>query len=391
VSLLLEARGDRLHLTVEDDGKGIDLERVAEVAVARRLISPEAAASRPAPELARFVWLPSFSTAREITTLAGRGMGLSVVQDQVSRLHGEVMFREKSGPGTAVVLSVPLSISTDHVVLVGCRNQTFAIPARSVERLCRFRRENIETLEGSAVVRIESRPVPLAKLADLAGLAENGNSGRPASAAEDAAVFVVVMRSGGQRVGVAVDALLDQRETVVKDLGLPPGSAGMSIGGVPLEDGTVAVMLNPAALLARFSQSGASPAWRPTQAGPEKKVPEILVVDDSLTTRSLEKSILEAHGYRVRIAVDGVEALAQLRTAPVDLVIADIMMPRMDGFQLLEEIKKDKQLARTPVIIVTSLERREEQERGLALGADAYITKRKFDQRELLNTVRQIV
>jgi two-component system, chemotaxis family, sensor kinase CheA len=384
LSLRLEARGGRLQVTVEDDGKGVDFERVAEVAASKGLI-PSTAASRPPAELARFIWQPGFSTARALTTLAGRGMGLPVVQDRVSRLQGEVTFQTDKNPGTAIVLSVPLSISTHHVILVGCANHTFALPVRAVERLCRVRREDIESLEGSAVIRVGSRPVPLAKLAALAGLPESG------VAEEAKTTLVAVLRSGDQRVGVIVDALLDERETIVKDLGIPPASAGMSTGGVPLEDGTVAVVLSPAALLARFSQAGAAPAWKPPQPAAEERAPEILVVDDSITTRSLERSILEAHGYRVRIAVDGMEALAQLRAQPADLVIADIMMPRMDGFQLLEEIKKDKQLSHIPVIIVTSLERREEQERGLSLGADAYITKRKFDQRELLNTVRQIL
>lgn len=382
VSLSLEARGGRLQVTVEDDGRGIDFDRIAEVAAGKGLLPP--AAGRPPAELARFIWQPGFSTARALTTLAGRGMGLPVVQDRVNRLHGEVALMARN-PGTAIVLSVPLSISTHHVVLVACRNRTFALPVRAVERLCRVHREEIESLEGSAVVRIESRPVPLATLAGLTGLTE-------ASGGQDAqTVLVAVLRSGEQRVGVIVDALLDERETIVKDLGIPASSAGMSTGGVPLEDGTVAVVLSPAALVARFSEAGAAPAWKPVEAAQEERVPEILVVDDSITTRSLERSILEAHGYRVRLAVDGMEAMAQLHAAPVDLVIADIMMPRMDGFQLLQEIKKDKRLSHIPVIIVTSLERPEEQERGLSLGADAYITKRKFDQRELLNTVRQIL
>lgn len=161
-----------------------------------------------------------------------------------------------------------------------------------------------------------------------------------------------------------------------------------------LDDGSIAFVVNPMELI----QSAMQSRWnlqslsfaKPSEP---RSVPEpsaVLVVDDSMTTRTLE-SILEAHGYRVRVAVDGVEALARLREEKVDLVIADIEMPRLNGFGLIEAMKKDRDLAKIPVIIVSSVERREDQERGLALGADAYIVKRKFDQEELLAAIRQIL
>jgi two-component system chemotaxis sensor kinase CheA len=201
---------------------------------------------------------------------------------------------------------------------------------------------------------------------------------------------VVILRSGEQTAGFIVDEFLDERDTTVKALGVPPGMAGFTVGGLALEDGSVVPLLNPAALFDRLA------ALRPVdqaKTGDEshRPAPKILIVDDSITTRSLERSILEAHGYQVRLAVDGVEALQKLGAEPFDLVITDVMMPRMDGFELLQEMKRRKETERIPVIVVTSLERPEEQERGLSLGADAYIVKRKFDQRELLNIVRQIL
>jgi two-component system chemotaxis sensor kinase CheA len=201
----------------------------------------------------------------------------------------------------------------------------------------------------------------------------------------------MLLRSGNTRLGVTVTALLGQRAAIVKDLGIRADQAGQSAGGILLEDGRVAVVLDVAALLEMARRPGGAVKSFLQTPGPAKRPPAILVVDDSITTRSLEKTILESQGYRVRVAVDGVEALAQLRAERADLVITDIQMPRMDGYALLEEIKKDKQLADIPVIVVTSMERREDQEKGLALGADAYVVKRKFDQRELLEAIRQIV
>ena len=159
-----------------------------------------------------------------------------------------------------------------------------------------------------------------------------------------------------------------------------------------MDDGAVVLVLNPAKLLETSARTELPlPMFSAVSEPAAKSIPSILVVDDSITTRTLEKSILEAHGYRVRTAVDGLEALAQLRTEKADLVISDVQMPRMDGFELLEAIKKDRTLNQIPVIVVTSLERREDQERGLSLGADAYIVKKKFDQGELLATIRQIL
>jgi len=201
---------------------------------------------------------------------------------------------------------------------------------------------------------------------------------------------VVILRFGGSRAAVAVDDFLRETDAVVQDLGSARGDGRVS-GGVLLEDGAVAFVLNPVELMEHSVHRALPSVSGPSEMTRERKAFSILVVDDSVTTRTLERSILEAHGYRVQVAVDGLEALAHLRAEKADLVITDIQMPGMDGFALLETMKKDHNLDRIPVIVVTSMERREDQERGLALGADAYIVKRKFDQGELLAAIRQIL
>ncbi len=280
-------------------------------------------------------------------------------------------------------MSVPLSIATQRLLLVGCGGQTYALPLHAVERLHRVAPREIETVEGKPTVVLAGRSMPVAHLAALLGAARDEHDA-------GAVVLVAVLRSGARRMAVVVDALLAERDALVKPLDGPAARVATLAGGLILEDGAVALVLNPVALLANASGRASLPTPR---AAPKvvKKNPTVLVVDDSLTTRTLEKSILEVHGYTVRIAVDGVEALAKLRAELVDLVITDVEMPRMDGFELIEEMKKDPRLARLPVIVVTSLAKREDQERGLALGADAYIVKRKFDHQDLLETIRQIL
>jgi two-component system chemotaxis sensor kinase CheA len=312
-------------------------------------------------------------------------MGMSVVYEAVARLQGEVYHQPQDGPGTAFVLAVPLSIASQRLLLVSCRGQTFAVPVHAIERLLRVKVEDIDTVEGRPMLLLEQQPVPLLSLAALLDMGEAG-----IRVAGDA-VSVLVLRWGPKRVAVAVDAFLAERDSLIKELDAPAANVSKLAGGILLEDGAVALVLNPAELLLTLKPAEKAVALTTAAPVPEKKVPTVLVVDDSLTTRTLEKSILEAHGYEVRIAMDGVEALERLQAETVDLVITDIQMPRMDGFRLLEEMKKNERLARLPVIVVTSQERREDQERGLSLGADAYIVKRKFDHEELLKTIRQMI
>jgi two-component system chemotaxis sensor kinase CheA len=384
VSLRLEIAGHRLLVTVEDDGRGIDPERVADAAVRSGLMSEAEVAALAPAEKVRLIFRPGLSTQTVVSDVSGRGMGLSVLHAAVARLQGEVALEDADAPGTRIVLSVPLSIATQRLLLVACRNQSYAIPVHAIERLLRIKPTEIERVEGRPMLLLHGRPVPVRGLAELLQL----EGDEPAAGAP---LPVVVLRVGNGRVAVLVDALLAERDSLVKSLDAPAARLKKLAGGILLEDGAIALVLNPSELLRAPTAPATAPRRRTVAAPAQKQAPTVLVVDDSLTTRTLEKSILEAHGYTVAIATDGVEALTRLRDMPVDLVITDIQMPRMDGFTLLEQMKKDPRLARLPVIVVTSQGKREDQERGLALGADAYIVKRKFDHEELLGTIRQIL
>jgi two-component system chemotaxis sensor kinase CheA len=201
---------------------------------------------------------------------------------------------------------------------------------------------------------------------------------------------VVLIKSGARCSAVAVDALLEERDALIMNLDEFAESSQLA-GGILLDDGQVALVVQPSELLdaTQSRRTCQHPLSSPAveQVGPAK----VLIVDDSFTTRTLEKNILEAQGYEVSVAIDGVEALSQLRQQKFALVISDIEMPRMDGFVLLEQMKADRRLASTPVILVTSRDRQEDQQHGLDLGANAYIVKRKFDHQELLKTIRQVL
>ena len=378
--LRLDSQRGRLIVEVEDDGRGVDLKKVDQV------LSQAEPGAHSAEELERAIFRPGFSTSPTVNHLSGRGMGLSVVYETVHRLQGDVNLQPKQTPGASFLLSVPLSVSTSHLLLLSAAGQTFGIPTHGIERLFRIPLELVETQEGKPVVNLEGHAVPLYGLAHLLKI------GDASQALRGEMLPVMVLKSGARRFALWVDEFLMERDALIQDLGMPSPASGNISGGALLREGTVFVVLNPAGLAASCTPSAAAaiPSIR-VQAPVQAVAHGILVVDDSITSRSLEKSILEAHGYRVRVAVDGLEALELLRAEMADLIITDIQMPRLDGFGLVEALKADPGLKGIPVIIVSSLEKTEDQERGLLLGADAYVVKRKFDQTELLDAIRQMI
>jgi two-component system chemotaxis sensor kinase CheA len=377
--LRLDSQRGRLIVEVEDDGRGIDLKKVDRV-----LSLTEPGAHSP-EQLARAIFQPGFSTSPTVNRLSGRGMGLSVVYETVHRLQGDVNVRPREGPGAAFLLSVPLSVSTSHLLLVSSAGETFGIPSHGIERLYRVPLDRVQTLEGKPVVKLEEKAVSLYGLGRLLQLAN-----APAFPAGDM-LQVMLLKSGSSRFAVWVDEFLAERDAMIRELGMPSPATGNISGCALQRDGTVFVILNPAGLAASCTPSAAAPVPQTVQAAARTTAPSILVVDDSVTSRSLEKSILEAQGYRVRVAIDGLEALEALRAETVDLIVTDIQMPRMDGFGLLDALKADSRLKGIPVIVVSSLEGTEDRERGLLLGADGYLSKRKFDQAELLEAIRQMI
>ncbi|OGH61355.1 MAG: hypothetical protein A3G34_05040 [Candidatus Lindowbacteria bacterium RIFCSPLOWO2_12_FULL_62_27] len=393
VQLRLEILGGRLRVDVSDDGRGIDLKEIAETAARKGFLS-ESRAQADAGDILKVVFLPGFSTARYVTELSGRGIGLSVVADAARRLQGEAGVRSNDGRtalggGTTFYVEVPLTVSAHRMLLVSCNERIFGLPVFGIEQVARVKPQALESVEGRTMMRLKGSPgdapVPIVSLSQLLKL------GSPAIRLDGPYLSAFILKSGPRRLAVAVDALLSVQDGLLEDIPAIQPHTGVS-GAVTLGDGTVFPVLSTQRLIESLNESMDRPliqmAERPAEPRP---VPVILVVDDSITTRTLEKSLLEANGYQVTLAVDGIEAMARLKTEAVDLVVADIQMPRMDGFQLLEEMKKDRKLQHMPVILVTSLESREDQARGLALGADAYIMKRKFDQKDLLDTLRQIL
>ena len=243
VTLGVDANGQRLTVTIQDDGRGVDLARVAEVAVRDGILAESDAAHRSPQELTRILFRPGFSTSVGVTSLSGRGMGLSVVYEAIRRLQGDLDLQPAPGGGTLITLSVPLSIATHRLVVVNCGSQFFAIPILGINRLQRLKLSSIETVEGKPVVVLDGQPVPLATIHGLLGLEPSSNRTDPD------ALQIVILRSGSHRVALAVDSVFRETDAVIQDLGLAASCSGRISSGVVLDNGTIAFVVNPMELI----------------------------------------------------------------------------------------------------------------------------------------------
>jgi two-component system chemotaxis sensor kinase CheA len=373
--------GGRIEIRVEDDGRGIDLARVREAAVRAGLLSSEAAEALTNDDALDLIYRSGLSTSPIITNLSGHGLGLPIVKERVERLGGRIDVQTRAGAGTTITMVVPASIATFRGLLVRAGGQPFLLPIEAVERAIRVAPEDVETVEGREAVRGDGHPLFLARLSGLLGLPEAAREPRGKSPC-------VIVRFGEERLGLLVEEVSGDREVVVKDLRAPLVRVRNVAGAGLLGTGEVVLILRATDLL-RSSQRARRPS-APPPAPEAKRQAAVLVVDDSITTRTMEKNLLEAAGYRVRVAVDGIDAWTVLKSEAFDLVVSDVDMPRMDGFDLTARIRADKQLSDLPVILVTALESREDKERGIEVGANAYIVKSSFDQSNLLEIIGRL-
>lgn len=378
LTLSVQGGGGRVMVTVRDDGRGIDPRAVGRAAARRGLIDEAEAEHGDPDRLRMLLFEPGFSTSGQVSTFAGRGMGLAIIRRLAARLQGTVDLESEPGRGSAISLVVPITVLAQRVVLAVVRGQIFGLPATALVRVAGVAREQMVVAGGRTLARIDGEDVPLADLGALLDL--------PGEFLAERDLCVAVMRHGAGRLGLVVDAFRDIRDLPVAALE-PPLADDPRLGGVvSLDAGRLALVLSPAGLMVPGSARAAPPPRQP----PPRQPPLVLVVDDSMTTRTLEQSILHGHGYRVMVAVDGRDALLKMAEQQPDLVVSDVEMPNMDGFALLTEIKGRPEWNGIPVVLVTSRDSPEDIARSQALGADDYIIKTRFDQEDWLATIARL-
>ncbi len=379
--------GRKVELTVSDDGAGIDVEKVKESAITHGFVSPDDARAMGDAEARALALHADVSTSPIITKVSGRGLGLAIVRERAEKLGGTVSVESELGRGTSFRIVVPSALATFRGILIEAAGRRFVVPTAHVERVARVKADEVRTVEGRETIALDGRAVARVRLADVLELPVVEGSD-----ATTANVPVVVVFAGDQRVAFAVDAVLDEQEVLVKRLGRPLVRVRNVSGATVLASGQVVPILNAVDLLKSARRSGGAPARAAaTVRPPDRATKVILVAEDSITSRMMIKSILESAGYRVQTAVDGMDAFTQLRAGRFDLVVSDVEMPRLNGFDLTARIRADKKLSDLPIILVTALETREDRERGIDVGANAYLVKSSFDQDDLLDAVRRLV
>jgi chemosensory pili system protein ChpA (sensor histidine kinase/response regulator) len=387
IAIVLSQEGNEVGVEVRDDGAGLNLGRIRARGEAMGLIDPDQHYSDA--ELANLIFIPGFSTADNVTELAGRGIGMDVVRSEVNGIGGRVETATAPNEGTSFKLVLPLTTAVTQVVMLRCGETTVAVPSTLVEIVRRTTPAEIEQAYGSGVFVLGERAMPFYWLGALLQTV-------PTSLEAGARTrSVVVVRSAQQRLALHVDEVLGNQEVVVKNLGPQlsrlPGLAGVTL----LASGAVALIYNPVALATMYGAAAraATDSARQAPAPQLQKVvpgqtallaaPLVLVVDDSLTVRRVTQRLLVREGYRVALAKDGLEALERLGEEMPQVVLTDIEMPRMDGFDLVRNIRGDTRLKTMPVIMITSRIAQKHREYATELGVDHYLGK-PYSEEDLL-------
>ncbi|KAF1044369.1 MAG: Gliding motility regulatory protein [Herbaspirillum frisingense] len=386
----LEARhsAGMLLIEVSDDGGGIDLARLREAVVRRKLSNEETVARLSEAELLEFLLLPSFSLRDTVTEISGRGVGLDVVADMLKQVRGTIRITTRAGQGTRFLMQLPLTLSVIRSLLVDIGGEPYAFPLAYVNRTLRLQTEELQTLEGYQHFTHEGRQVGLVSAHQILQKGE--------WRARDGGVCVVVIGDHDHTYGLAVDDFLGERMLVVQPLDPRLGKIPDVLARALMEDGEPLLILDVADMVRsveKLTSSGrldtVHQAGDALAAGAVRK--KVLVVDDSLTVRELERKLLTNRGYQVTVAVDGMDGWNAVRTERFDLVITDIDMPRMDGIELVTLIRGAPTLQSLPVMIVSYKDREEDRQRGLEAGADHYFTKSSFHDESLLQAVADLI
>jgi two-component system chemotaxis sensor kinase CheA len=376
--------GSRVSIKVVDDGRGMNLTALKDAAVRARSVTASQVKTLSSDEVLDLAFRPGVSTSSVISNISGLGLGLSIVREQIERIDGSVTIETAPGQGTAISLELPASIASYRGLLVTAGKAKLLWPADSIERAIGV-------------------PKPAAIAAMQSGLLSHGNEtlpfGRLSSAmaieAQDLAMEgrrllpCVIVSSGSRRAAFLVDEILGETDVLVKDLPSPLRRVRHISSAGLLASGDLALVLRPADLLAAVQTlRGETVALVPSD---NDRTMRVLVVDDSITTRTMERNLLETAGYSVSVAADGLDAWSVLQAEHIDIVVSDIDMPRMNGFDLTSRIRADPRLADLPVVLVTALESRDDKERGIRIGANAYVLKSAFDQSNLLEIVGRLI
>lgn len=393
ISLNVVSEGNDIVITLADDGQGINVEAVKQKAIQNQLMSAQTALSNE--DVMQYIFHPGLSTARQVTQISGRGVGLDVVNNDIKALGGHVTVHSELGKGTQFVIRVPTNVAVADALMVKVGDSQYALPLAHIERIIRVSPVALEEYYNSQSesMTIDQVAYRLRYMGEfIAGLA------RPQFAQHAMTVPVLIFNSGGRSVALQVDQLVGSRmQVVIKPIGKQMGSVGTLAGATILPDGRVVLIIDGKAI-ARRALSSERPIERyqqpiilPTQAADGRSARRlIMVVDDSVTVRKVTSRLLERQGFDVVTANDGIDAMEKLTTLKPDLMLLDIEMPRMDGFEVATFVRHESQHKQLPIIMITSRTGEKHREHALNLEVNAYMGK-PFQEEELMATIHQLL
>ena len=379
----VQQRGSEIVVEVQDDGQGIDADRMRHSIVKNGLMSETEAAKLSDDEVRTYIFYSGLSTSDEVTSLSGRGLGMDIVRDRVESLRGRVGVHSTPGYGTTITLSVPVSLTRIRCVLLRIGEHTFAVPSAMVVRMDKIDRDAVFTAEGRDMLEVNDRPMLVTTMGTILDV--------PTQQADAEQMSYIALEATDRAVAFEVDQLFSETELVLKPLGPELTRARYVSGAALLGSGDVIIILDANDLVRRASGAALPRRATAVPVTPVERRLRVLVVDDSITTRTLEKNILETAGFEVYVAMDGQEAWNMLPQHNFDVIISDVEMPNMNGLQLTARIKSNADYQHIPVVLLTSLGKPEQREAGLRAGANAYLVKSRFDQGELLQTIQAVV
>ncbi len=381
IEITATAKGSFVEIVIRDDGRGMSVDKIRAKALKKGIVTEETLSNLSNEQIINFIFEHGFSTSDIITDVSGRGVGMDVVKKNIEELNGMIYVQSESGKGCKTIIMVPLTLATVKALLMRTGTETVALPVTVIDRIMKVKADDISMIEGNNAFKHEGEIIPVARMDQALGFKKMEG---------DKEIFpVVIIGAGEKRAAFIIDGFIGEETIILKNLTYPLAKVRNVAGVALLGDGRIAVILNPAELIDSMTSVKPAPIRRVKEKEMQRQ--SVLVVDDSITTRTMEKNILESSGYDVTLAVDGVDAYNKLQGKRFDIIVLDVQMPNMDGFEFTEKVRDTPALNDIPIILLTSLEKDEDKRRGIDVGANAYITKRTFNQSSLLETIKRLI
>ena len=390
ITLTTQQDGRGILLRVEDDGRGLDYPAIRSKAVARGLVDAAVVDQLSELECNELIFHPGFSTSKIVTELSGRGVGLDIVRKTiVTDLQGTLQVHSRPGQGTTFIIRLPISLAMMRILQFEQQNHLFGLAAQYVVEVVKYSRGEVRDIAGRPAIILHNEFIPVISAAELLRINERPG-GQNSSASNASDLLLIIIQNQFGKMAMLVDRLLDERSMMIKPLPKHMQQQSLVSGMVLSQDNQLVSILQVPVLMEMAQKQG-----QPRTAAPKPQVRQnswhVLIVDDSLNTREIEKNVLEAHGYQVTLAEDGFSGLQKARLTQFDAVLTDVEMPVMDGFSLTKALRAEDNYQHIPIIIVTSRAKEEDRRRGIQVGADAYIAKGDFEQDSLIETLKMLL